>query len=140
MATVPEHELLAMQNMSDYEQMLHIDRLCTTYGVDEATLRALMQRVTSTQNPATKPPPDSWDTSHKEVPGLQDAITPTSPNLLDKQQFRFTYDPSREAGERRKQVNQAILCAACGVALGIPDIRPIKVTCPSCLFETTYTN
>jgi hypothetical protein len=24
--------------------------------------------------------------------------------------------------------------------LGIPDIRPIKVTCPACLFETTYTH
>jgi len=140
MATVPEHELLALQNMSDYEQMLRIDRLCTIYGVDEPSLRAQMQRVASTQTTATKASPATWDTSHKEVPRLQDAITPTSPHLLDKQQFRFNYDPSREAGERRKQVNQAILCGACGVALGIPDIRPIKVTCPSCLFETTYTN
>lgn len=62
------------------------------------------------------------------------------PTIVDKQQFRFEYDPTREAEQRREQVSQAILCSACGVALGIPDIRPIKVTCPACLFETTYTN
>ncbi|MDB2333601.1 CBS domain-containing protein [Candidatus Poseidoniales archaeon] len=50
-------------------------------------------------------------------------------------QIRFKYDPTDGAKERRSQVDQAILCPACGVALGIPSQRPIKVTCPQCLHE-----
>lgn len=140
MGKVPEHELVAVRNMTGYDQMLEIDRLCKTYGVDEATLQALLSA--SGASGATAPPPSaqSWDTSHKDVPGLGQAGPPAAPTVVDKRQFRFEYDPSREAAERREQVSQAILCSACGVALGIPDVRPIKVTCPACLFETTYTN
>lgn len=140
MGTVPEHELASLRTLSGYDQMLEIDRMCKTYGVDEATLRALLQNAPSVQGSPVNAPSTSWDTSYKEVPNFQQATTPTMPTIVDKQQFRFEYDPTREAEQRREQVSQAILCSACGVALGIPDIRPIKVTCPACLFETTYTN
>ena len=141
MASVPEHELHALKAMTGYEQLLELDRLCKAYGVDEATLQAAMASLGAssvTQSPPA-PAPGSGDTAHKEVPGLERAVAPTTPTYVDKQRLHFEYDPSREAAQRREQVNQAILCSACGVALGIPDIRPIKVTCPACLFETTYT-
>lgn len=141
MASVPEHELRALKAMTGYDQLLELDRLCKAYGVDEATLQAAMASLGTspvTQSPPG-PAPGSWDTAHKEVPGLERAVAPTTPTYVDKQRLHFEYDPSREAAQRREQVNQAILCSACGVALGIPDIRPIKVTCPACLFETTYT-
>lgn len=139
MPPVPEHELIAVKAMMGYDQMLEIDRLCKVYGVDEATLQAAIANVENP--PATQPLPStgSWDTAHKDVPGLEQAVSPTTPTFVDKQRLHFEYDPSREAAQRREQVKQAILCSACGVALGIPDIRPIKVTCPACLFETTYT-
>ena len=141
MASVPEHELRALKAMKGYDQLLELDRLCKAYGVDKATLQAAMTNLgnpTATQSlPA--PTPGSWDTTHKDLPGLERAVAPTTPTYVDKQRLHFEYDPSREAAQRREQVNQAILCSACGVALGIPDIRPIKVTCPACLFETTYT-
>lgn len=139
MPPVPEHELIAAKAMMGYDQMLEIDRLCKVYGVDEATLQAAIANVGNP--PATQPLPStgSWDTAHKDVPGLEQAVSPTTPTFVDKQRLHFEYDPSREAAQRREQVKQAILCSACGVALGIPDIRPIKVTCPACLFETTYT-
>ena len=141
MGTVPQHELAALAALSGYDQMLEIDRLCKTYGVDEASLRTMLQSTSSSSPPpAANTPASSWDTSHKDVPSLQQAAPPTTPTLVDKEQFRFEYDPTREAEERRGQVSQAILCSACGVALGIPDIRPIKVTCPACLFEATYTD
>jgi len=121
--------------------MLEIDRLCKTYGLDETTLRAMMASASGGAGvTAPQPSAQTWDTSHKDVPGLEQAQPPAAPTLVDKQQFRFEYDPSREAAARREQVSQAILCSACGVALGIPDVRPIKITCPACLFETTYTN
>jgi hypothetical protein len=52
--------------------------------------------------------------------------------------MRFRYDPTDGAKERRAKVDQAILCPACGVALGIPSQRPIKVTCPQCLHEALF--
>ena len=140
MPPVPEHELAAVKGMTGYDQMLEIDRLCKTYGVDEATLRTMLQSAPSSPTPAGNNPAPSWDASHKDVPNLQQTPPSTAPTLVNKDQFRFEYDPTREAEERRGQVSQAILCSACGVALGIPDIRPIKVTCPACLFEATYTD
>ena len=140
MATVPQHELAALAALSGYDQMLEIDRLCKTYGVDEATLRTMLQSTPSSPPSAGNNSAPSWDSSHKDVPHLQQTPPSTAPTLVNKEQFRFEYDPTREAEERRGQVSQAILCSACGVALGIPDIRPIKVTCPACLFEATYTD
>ena len=141
MGTVPQHELAALAALSGYDQMLEIDRLCKQYGVDEASLRAMLQSTSpSSSPPAVNNPASSWNTSHKDVPNLQQATPSTAPTLVNKDQFRFEYDPTREAEERRGQVSQAILCSACGVALGIPDVRPIKVTCPACLFEATYTD
>ena len=140
MGTVPQHELAALAALSGYDQMLEIDRLCKKYGVDEASLRTMLQSTSPAPPPAANNPVSSWDTSHKDPPSLQQTPASTAPTLVNKDQFRFEYDPTREAEERRGQVSQAILCSACGVALGIPDIRPIKVTCPACLFETTYTD
>ena len=140
MGTVPEHELVALSAMSGYDQTLEIERLCQAYNLDEMTLRAAMASIVPRETTGATPIDQTWDTTHKAIPGLEDARAPTAPTLVDKRQFRFEYDPTREASQRREQVNQAILCSACGVALGIPDVRPIKVTCPSCLFESTYTH
>ena len=59
-------------------------------------------------------------------------------NIPIQNSHRFEYDPSPDASHRREQVSQAITCPSCGVALGIPAIRPIKVTCPQCLEEHTF--
>ena len=122
--------------------MLEIDRLCRVYSTDEASIRAALAQSSNvaTTNEQTSTPTADWDTSHKDVPQLNQAASPSAPTMVDKNQFRFEYDPTREATARREQVSQAILCSGCGVALGIPDVRPIKVTCPSCMFETTYTH
>lgn len=140
MVEIPQQELNNLASMDGYEQMLEIDRLSRVYQTDENTIRAALAQSASAPPPSSvsSPEPASWDTSYKEVPDV--AASSSRPTLVDKQQFRFEYDPSRDAAERREQVAQAILCSACGVALGIPDIRPIKVTCPSCMFEATYTD
>ena len=59
-------------------------------------------------------------------------------NIPVQNRHRFEYDPSPDASQRRQQVSQAITCPSCGAALGIPAIRPIKVTCPQCLQEHTF--
>ena len=142
MTSIPAHELAALRSLSGYEQMLEIDRLCRVYSTDEASIQAALAQSSNlaTTNEQTTAPTADWDTSHKDVPQLNQAASPSAPTMVDKNQFRFEYDPTREATARREQVSQAILCSGCGVALGIPDVRPIKVTCPSCMFETTYTH
>ena len=65
----------------------------------------------------------------------QQSINTTLPPTSN---YRFEYDPSQDASQRRQQVSQAINCPGCGAALGIPAIRPIKVSCPQCQLESTF--
>ncbi len=139
MGVVPLDEINALRAMEGYEQMLEIDRLTRVYQTDEASIRSALSSGPGQSLPPSTPAP-AWDNSHKTSPlPPPGAPSHVGPTMVNKQEFRYEYDPSREAAERREQINQAILCSACGVALGIPDIRPIKVTCPACLFEATYT-
>ena len=128
MADIPEHEITALRALSGYEQMLEIDRITKQYGITEAEL---LERMAPSRD--TRTDMSSFIPETKEAPAL-----PSTANVLDKSNFRFEYDPSTEAAQRRSSVAQAILCPGCGVALGIPDVRPIKVTCPECLQETVF--
>ena len=128
MASVPDNVLQSLAAMTGYERMLEIDRITKQYGITEAEL--LQQMAPSTDS---RPDMSSFVPESKETPAL-----PSTANVLDKSNFRFNYDPSAEAAQRRSSVAQAILCPGCGVALGIPDVRPIKVTCPECLQETIF--
>ena len=64
----------------------------------------------------------------------------TANYIADASRYRPTYDPSKEGRSRQAQIEQAVMCPLCHSALGIPSTRPIKVTCPSCMSETTFTN
>ncbi len=140
MADVPEHEISALRALSGYEQMLGMDRITKQYGITEAELLARLQPAGHNQQQGTPIIPQVHDGNTAPfIPDLKEAVElPSSATLLDKSNFRFEYDPSQEAAQRRSAVAQAILCPGCGVALGIPDIRPIKVTCPQCLQETLF--
>ena len=129
MSQVPTEVLQALARLSGYERMLEIDRVSAQYGV---TNQWLEQQVGGSSS-APVADPNSFAPASKETPAL-----PADTDIFNKQSFRFEYDPSADAAERRQSVEQAILCPACGVALGIPAIRPIKVTCPQCLQESTF--
>ena len=129
MSQVPSEVLQALARLSGYERMLEIDRIAAQYGVTDQWLE---EQIGGTQ-PAPVTDPNSFAPSTKETPAL-----PAATDIFNKQSFRFQYDPSADAAQRRQSVEQAILCPACGVALGIPAIRPIKVTCPQCLQESTF--
>ena len=140
MADVPEHEISALRALSGYDQMLGIDRITKQYGITEAELLTHLQPATHVQQQGSPIVPGNSDANTTPfIPDLKEAPTiPSTATLLDKSNFRFEYDPSQEAAQRRSAVAQAILCPSCGVALGIPDVRPIKVTCPQCLQETMF--
>lgn len=138
MAGVPEHVLAALRALSGYEQMLEMDRIMGQFGINEAELLALLQPNGAGTVPApaqTQP----YNPSAPFVPGVKEAPTlPPPVAVLDKSKLRFEYDPSQEAAQRRASIAQAIACPGCGAALGIPDVRPIKVICPQCLQETVF--
>jgi hypothetical protein len=138
MAGVPEHVLAALRALSGYEQMLEMDRIMGQFGINEAELLALLQPNGAGTAPApaqTQP----YNPSAPFVPGVKEAPTlPPPVAVLDKSKLRFEYDPSQEAAQRRASIAQAISCPGCGAALGIPDVRPIKVICPQCLQETVF--
>ena len=132
MSAIPEHELAALRALSGYDKMLEMDRIMKQYGIDEVRLLALLQGNSNQPAQAAAPP---FVAETKFVENI-----PNPANVLDKSNFRFDYDPSPEAAKRRSEITQAVACPACGGTLGIPDIRPIKVTCPQCLQETVFTS
>ncbi len=56
----------------------------------------------------------------------------------DSHRYRFKYDPSHSGQNRQTRATQAIVCPHCNSALGIPEARPIRVTCPACMMDTTF--
>lgn len=131
MASVPPELLHALAGMSGYDRMLEIDRIAAAYGVSHAWIEQQIAGSPQPSSPAHDP--NNFAPQSKEAPAL-----PSTPFPSNRQSFRFQYDPSEQAAERRQSVSQAILCPACGVALGIPSVRPIKVTCPQCLQESVF--
>ncbi len=129
MTTIPSDVLQALASMTGYDRMLETDRIAAQYGVTSEWIEQQLGGAAQPEqgNPAPFTP------ESKEAPAL-----PSSASIMQKQNFRFQYDPSIEAAQRRQNVEQAILCPACGVTLGIPAVRPIRVTCPQCLAENTF--
>ena len=56
----------------------------------------------------------------------------------DSHKYRFKYDPSHSGQARQTRATQAIACPHCKAALGIPEKRPIRVTCPACMMDSTF--
>lgn len=129
---VSQEDLVRLASLSGYDRMLAMDAVARTYGVTPAEVeRALNDHLGDAAPEAqTEQPPFA---STPDVPA-----PPSSMESLDLSQYRYGYDPSTEAKARRAQVNQAFRCPVCSAALGIPSVRPIKVTCPACQSVHTF--
>ena len=154
MSAIPAAELTALASLSGYDQMLQIDQLARQYNIDESEVQRQLATL-STQshsaplggsNAAAEYDPSGGrghiSQNHKEDPFASvnsQQSTTSSPQIIEKNNLHFEYDPTEGGKQRRAQIDQAILCPACGVRLGIPSTRPIKVTCPQCLHEATFT-
>jgi hypothetical protein len=91
---------------------------------------AILRSSNQSQQPTQQP---FEPVASKTVPEL-----PNRPQEISMQGLHFDYDPTAGAKDKRAQVDQAIVCPGCGVALGIPSRRPIKIKCPQCLHVATY--
>ena len=125
MTIISPDEYTLLMSLSGNEQNLQAANIGKKYGLGAGQiLNMLPNQVKSPVSQSSEIAPNNQAT--------------VDTNISVQNRHRFEYDPSPDASQRRQQVSQAITCPSCGVALGIPAIRPIKVTCPQCLEEHTF--
>ena len=140
MAKIPAVILQQFVGMGDYERTLAIDRASKDLNM---SVSDILSELREFENGPAKPPqakPSSFSApERKSIFKASENEGEDSPSFLqDTHKYRFTYDPSQAGKKRQEGVEQAILCPHCNAALGIPSTRPIKVTCPSCMMDSTF--
>jgi len=132
MSRIPSDLLERLANSTGYDRTLLLDQVMNNFGLTEADvmLEIASFRTNSTQTQTTieAPTNESVQASQSIAPRFID----------DLGALRAKYDPSESGIQNQAQVTQAIMCPACGAPLGIPEVRPIVVKCPSCLHEARY--
>ena len=124
--------LAKLDTMDEYDRMLAFGRIGSENRISAADVEAQYNAWKSGGSI-----PESF-TSAQPTTGLPSGQTANY--IEDASRFRPSYDPSREGRARQSQIEQAVMCPICNSALGIPSTRPIKVKCPSCLTESTFTS
>ena len=112
-----EYDLL--MSLTGQEQNLQASNIGKKYGLSSNQILSMLPRRSTSS-------------------GTNSNSNSTTLNLATAANHRFEYDPSPDASQRRESISHAVSCPGCGAALGIPSIRPIKVTCPQCLQEHTF--
>ena len=139
MASVPTTELQALMAMDEYDRMLGMDRISRQYGVSAKQVEAQIRTLQAGGGQADIPAEEQMFMPSKTDPAAVSEPSPGGPTYLtDANQYRLQYDPSEEGVAHQSQVNQAIVCPHCSSPLGIPSVRPIKVTCPNCMNEAQF--
>ena len=130
MSSISAQDLQRLASLQGYDLTLEIDVMSRKYGMSPDEIVAILQSANQSQQPTQQP---FEPVASKTVPEL-----PNRPREISMQGLHFDYDPTAGAKDKRAQVDQAIMCPGCGVALGIPSRRPIKIKCPQCLHVATY--
>ena len=129
MSSISAQDLQRLAGLQGYDLTLELDAMSRKYGMSPDEIVAVL-RATQSQQPTQQP---FEPVASKTVPEL-----PNRPREISMQGLHFDYDPTAGAKDKRALVDQAIVCPGCGVALGIPSRRPIKIKCPQCLHVATY--
>ena len=130
MSSISAQDLQRLTGLEGYDLTLEIDVMSRKYGMSTDQIVAILR----SSNQSTQPTQQPFEpVASKTVPEL-----PNRPREISMQGLHFDYDPTAGAKDKRAQVDQAIMCPGCGVALGIPSRRPIKIKCPQCLHVATY--
>jgi len=140
MSKVPAVKLQQLMGLDEYELTLAIDRVAKELGITAEEIQLELDSIDSGSSSQIESPLNIELPKRKSIFSRNKSTSgEDSPTYIsDVSNFRVSYDPSHEGKKRQQQVNQAIVCGNCSAPLGIPNIRPIKVTCPSCGVETTY--
>ena len=130
MSSISAQDLQRLAGLQGYDLTLEIDAMSRKYGMSPDEIVAVLRATTQSQQPTQQP---FEPVASKTVPEL-----PNRPREISMQGLHFDYDPTAGTKDKRANVDQAIVCPGCGVALGIPSRRPIKIKCPQCLHVATY--
>ena len=139
---LPSEVIGRLANLEGYDLMLEMDSVSRNYNITLSEIEVLINTYKSgklsSEDPTMKP--DFSPMTNKEVVDLDIAVPLTSsPNYIDNpDQYRMKYNPSEAGISNQSKVRQAIICPECSAPLGIPDVRPIKVTCPQCMHEAVF--
>lgn len=141
MARIPAVILQHFIGLSDYERRLAIDKASRELGMTTEQIEAEIENFQSgsfnQDSTATAPPRETprrgsiFKRPKKQKEGGPEFVD-------DSHKYRFRYDPSVAGKSRQEKATQAISCPHCNAALGIPDKRPIRVTCPACMMDSTF--
>ena len=129
---LPDSILQKIDGMDDYDRLLSFDRIGRDHRMSAAEVEA---QYNAWKRGEPMPSAGSPVPQHPPPPDGQAAT-----QVADASRFRPGYDPSQEGIARRSQIEQAVMCPGCGSALGIPSTRPIKVKCPNCMSDFTFTS
>ena len=142
MSRIPAVILQHFVGLSEYERNLAIDKASRELGMSVEEIQAQVDSfqgdgfnnnlpVNEENTPEAPKKRSIFSRPKKEKEG--------GPEFLDDSHtYRFRYDPSHVGLDRQKDATQAITCPHCRAALAIPEIRPINVTCPACMMESTF--
>ena len=142
MPKIPAVVLQHFVGLSEYERKLAIDKASRELGMSVEEINAEIdafqsegfnQHIPVAEEPVREVP------KRKSIFSRPKKEKEAGPEFLgDSHKYRFRYDPSQAGMDRQKDATQAIICTHCKAALAIPEIRPINVTCPACMMESTF--
>ena len=130
MSSISAQDLQRLAGLQGYDLTLEVDALARKYAMSADEIMSILRSASQSQQPSQQP---FEPVATKTVPQL-----PNQPKQISMEGLHFDYDPTSGAKDRRAQVDQAIMCPGCGVALGIPSRRPIKIKCPQCMYESVF--
>ena len=130
MSSISAQDLQRLAGLQGYDLTLEVDALARKYAMSANEIMSILRSASQSQQPSQQP---FEPVASKTVPQL-----PNQPKQISMEGLHFDYDPTSGAKDRRAQVDQAIMCPGCGVALGIPSRRPIKIKCPQCMYESVF--
>lgn len=142
MTAIQANILARLSTMSGYELTLEVDGISRELGITTTEIESQIAfyKAHGAVQQQQQTIPDFEPTSVKEMVDLSGAQSMArAPKYIDQpDRYRMKYNPSSQGIEKQSQVRQAIMCESCGSPLGIPDIRPIEVTCPHCGAQALY--
>ena len=139
MAQLSAAVLQELAAMDEYDRTLAFDRIARQHNLTAEQVQTQLKAYQ--QGGVQTIAPDADYEAAVQPPPTDAAPVGSNPNYLqDAHKYRVRYDPSHDGQSRQAQIDQAIMCPHCGAPLGIPAVRPIKVTCPNCMSEAQFNN
>jgi len=130
-STIPDHIITGLIRLDPYDRLLEAQRLGPQFGMNPDDLVAYIATIEATRKtPNTEN--SSLNPLTQDIEEEASLIVPSAERIVDSGRYRLRYAPDDATKDRQESVSDAVLCPSCSAPLGIPSIRPIKVTCPAC--------